>query len=367
MKSYSKKISALLVSLALVGCSNAEKKDYSHLDYYSDGKFQNENQMKDTETSKFFRAMWAMMFETDPLAEPEVEIPVKAMTLQGLEYDIQSNDLVLYRLGHSTILMALDGRFWLFDPMFSERASPMQWIGPKRFHQPPLSIEDLPPLAGVIISHNHYDHLDEDSIRQLAEKTERFYLPLGNTGLLGEWGIPQEKITELGWWESVSSGDVEIVSTPAQHFSGRSLTDRNETLWTSWVIRTSSYSTYFSGDSGYFSGFSKIGEKYGPFDVTMMENGAYNLLWPDVHMLPKETVQAHLDLKGKVLLPIHNGTFSLSTHSWRDPLIKVRMYSDEMGVNLATPIAGERVVITQEKTAKGKYANAWWEATSDEK
>lgn len=338
-------LSGIMAAVIIVGCSNVEEKDYSHLDYYQDGKFQNEH--KDTEKSKFFPAMWAMMFESDPRAEPLVEIPVQAITLEGLEFDKNSEELVLYRLGHSTILMVLEGQFWLFDPIFSERASPYQWIGPKRFHQPPIDIANLPPLSGVIISHNHYDHLDKASILELANKTEHFYLPLGNAELLKQWGIAEDKITELGWWRSVISGNTEIISTPAQHFSGRSLSDRNETLWSSWVVRTLGYSVFFSGDSGYFSGFSDIGEKYGPFDVTMMENGAYNLLWPDVHMRPKETVLAHQDLKGKLLVPIHNSTFKLSTHAWDDPLIKVRMHSEEMGVNLASPLIGERVVVNK--------------------
>lgn len=355
-----KALFVLLSTLLFVGCSNVEEKDYSHLDYYHDGKFQ--NAQVNTEKSKFFSAMWAMMFESDPDKEPSVEIPVKTMTLEGLEYDVKSEDFVLYRLGHSTILIALEGRFWLFDPIFSERASPYQWIGPKRFHQPPIDIENLPPLSGVIISHNHYDHLDEASIRELAQKTKQFYLPLGNTGLLKEWGIPEEKITELGWWEVIEEGNTELISTPAQHFSGRSLTDRNETLWTSWVVRTQNYSVFFSGDSGYFPGFKKIGEEYGPFDVTMMENGAYNLLWPDVHMRPKETLMAHIDLKGQLLVPIHNSTFSLSTHSWNDPLIKVRMYSDEMGVDLITPVIGERVVIRKETERSKDNSKPWWEA-----
>ncbi|WED23225.1 MBL fold metallo-hydrolase [Vibrio sp. JC009] len=354
-----------ILAATLSGCVSSEAKDYSHLDYYHDGKFHNEKKMDEVSFTKFFRGGWAILFDSDPEAEPDVEIPVTMMTKEGLEYDIESENLVLYRLGHSTILMALEGRFWLFDPVFSERVSPYQWIGPKRFHQPPIDIKSLPPLDGVIISHNHFDHLDEASIRELADKTAHFYLPLGNAGFLKGWDVPEGKITELGWWSVASNAGTEIISTPAQHFSGRSLTDRNEALWSSWVVRTENHSVFFNGDSGYFSGFKQIGDKYGPFDITMMENGAYNLLWPDVHMRPKETVMAHLDLKGQVMLPIHNSTFSLSTHSWKDPLTKIRMYSEEMGVELATPVIGERVVINKGQALKGKYNNSWWDKILD--
>lgn len=307
--------------------------------------------------TSFLEASWAMLFDKDPQSIPNGEIPIKAITKKGLEYAISHDDLILYRLGHSTILMGLEGRFWLFDPIFSERASPFQWIGPKRFHPTPIDIENLPPLAGVIISHNHYDHLDEESIKALADKTERFYIPLGNKEFLKDWGVGVDKIYEMGWWDSLKDQDTTIIGTPTQHFSGRSLSDRNETLWMSWVLQTDQHSIYFSGDSGYFDGFKEIGKRYGPFDVTMMENGAYNVLWPDVHMRPKETVQAHIDLNGKLLLPIHNGTFDLSTHAWQDPLMKVRKYAEEMDVELATPIIGERVVVEIDHS----YSTAWWE------
>lgn len=231
-----KRILAITIGiLFLSGCCSVNKEEYSDLPYYSDGQFRNKKSMADT---SFLEASWAMLFDKDPQSIPNGEIPIKAITKKGLEYAISHDDLILYRLGHSTILMGLEGRFWLFDPIFSERASPFQWIGPKRFHPTPIDIENLPPLAGVIISHNHYDHLDEESIKALADKTDRFYIPLGNKEFLKDWGVGVDKIYEMGWWDSLKDQDTTIIGTPTQHFSGRSLSDRNETLWMSWVLQT---------------------------------------------------------------------------------------------------------------------------------
>jgi len=211
-------------------------------------------------------------------------------------------------LGHSTCLIEIDGRLILTDPMFGERASPFRFLVAKRFPSKlPIEIEELPKLDAVLISHDHYDHLDYGSIRKLRTKTARFYVPLGVGAHLKKWGVPGQQIVELNWWEERAEGPLTFVATPARHFSGRGLRDRNRTLWASWVIMGSQGRVFFGGDSGYFDGFRKIGELYGPFDITMLESGAYNQAWADIHMMPEETVPAPRDLKGELLFPIHWG------------------------------------------------------------
>ncbi len=209
----------------------------------------------------------------------------------------------------------------------------------------------------VLISHNHYDHLNKYSIKHLSSRTKRFIVPLGVGAQLEKWDVPGEKITEMDWWEEVQiDSNLMIAATPTQHFSGRGLTDRNKTLWASFVIKGPQHKIYFGGDSGYFEGFGKIGEKYGPFDITFLECGAYNKAWEPIHMLPEQTAQAHLDLKGKVLHPIHWGTFNLSLHSWFEPMQRFTRAAASLDIVRATPIVGGTVVFDQHLASE-----KWWE------
>jgi L-ascorbate metabolism protein UlaG (beta-lactamase superfamily) len=251
--------------------------------------------------------------------------------------------------------MKLDGEFWLTDPVFSERASPVQWAGPKRFHAPPIDIEDLPPIKGVVLSHDHYDHLDHAAIMKLANKVEVFIAPLGVGDRLIGWGVDKNKVRQLDWWQETQVGGVRLAAVPAQHFSGRGLNDGDRTLWASWVILTGDLRLFFSGDTGYHANFKTIGERFGPFDVTMLETGAYDAQWPDVHMQPEETIQAHRDLKGRWLLPIHNGTFDLAMHAWHEPFDRIQALAAAGGVSLTTPAMGERVSMTQPHAGR-----RWW-------
>jgi L-ascorbate metabolism protein UlaG (beta-lactamase superfamily) len=282
--------------------------------------------------------IWQVLFAKPSDTTPQLALPVEPLTREQIE---AAPEHALFRLGHSTVLLKLGGAYWLTDPVFAERASPVQWAGPRRFHAAPISIAALPPLRGVILSHDHYDHLDRAAIRALAPKTEHFVTPLGVGDRLRRWGVPAEKIHQLDWWQSIALGGIELVATPAQHFSGRGLRDRNRTLWASWAILHPTMRVFFSGDSGYFPGFSTIGERLGPFDVTLMETGAYNALWPDVHMAPEHSLQAHLDVQGRCLLPIHNGTFDLALHPWHEPFERIAALAAAQGVSLATPRIGQ--------------------------
>jgi len=315
-------------------------------------KFRNEAPRHAPGVWQTVRIMWDFAFNKPADTAPSQALEVRALTRTEL---LDAPDSTLFRLGHSTILLKLNGEFWLTDPVFSKRASPVQWAGPARFHAPPISIEELPPVKGVILSHNHYDHLDYDAVLALAGKTEYFIAPLGVGDTLVKWGVPAEKVRQLSWWQSTAAGSVRLTATPAQHFSGRGLFDGDKTLWASWVIESGTQRIFFSGDTGYFKGFKEIGDKFGPFDMTLMETGAYDPKWPDIHMQPHETMQAHIDLRGKVMLPIHNGTFDLAMHSWQDPFERITQLAAERQQALATPAIGEPLSI-----AEPAAATPWW-------
>lgn len=325
---------------------------------HEDGKYRNPVQIQRTSFFKTLQIALTFLFNKPANTIPAGQIPVQTLTSEQL---LAAPDQSLFRLGHSTLLLKLRGEFWLTDPVFSERASPFQWMGPKRFHQPPISIADLPPIKGVILSHDHYDHLDYAAVLQLAEKVEHFLTPLGVGDTLIKWGIAANKIQQLDWWQSTIVDGIELMATPAQHFSGRGLNDGNQTLWSSWVIREihgeaeQNLNLFFSGDSGYFDGFKQIGDKFGPFDLTMIETGAYNHQWPDVHMQPEQTLQAHLDLRGKHLLPVHNGTFDLSLHVWHEPFDRITALADARNVPISTPQMGEQLSMS-----KPHAGEAWW-------
>lgn len=289
-------------------------------------------------------------------AAPVPARPLPLRPIPAAELAENSADARVYRLGHSSVLIRLGSDFVLTDPVFSERASPLQWLGPRRFHPVPLEVATLPELKAVVISHDHYDHLDKASVQTLDKKVEKFLVPLKVGNHLRRWGIADSKIIELDWWQSVSMGALKFTATPAQHFSGRGLGDRDETLWASWVIESSDTRVFFSGDSGYFSGFREIGKRFGGFDLTLMETGAYNAMWSQIHMLPEESVQAHIDLRGRAMMPIHNSTFDLALHDWFEPLERVFEEAWQRDVRLVTPVIGAPVSIAEpEKTT------AWWE------
>ena len=300
--------------------------------------------------------VWNILLNKPRGTAPTDALPIDALTRAQLD---AAPDRSLYRPGHSTMLLKLRGQFWLTDPVFAERASPFRHFGPKRFHAPPVALADLPPLRGVILSHDHYDHLDRETVLALAQSTGVFLTPLGVGDRLIEWGIDASKVRQFDWWQGTEVDGVQFTATPAQHFSGRSLFDGNSTLWASWVIVDDDLRVFFSGDTGYFPGFAEIGAQHGPFDATMIQIGAYSEFWPknhtddkpnpgawpEIHMTPDEGLQAHLDLQGGspggVLLPIHWGTFNLAFHPWAEPAERTMLASQKAGQTSAHPRPGE--------------------------
>ncbi|GAB3957914.1 MBL fold metallo-hydrolase [Micromonospora vulcania] len=209
--------------------------------------------------------------------------------------------------GHASALVQIEGHRVLIDPVWSERCSPSDLVGPRRLHEPPVRLDELPPLDAILISHDHYDHLDMATVRELtALGSAPFLVPLGVGAHLDRWGVPAGRIIELDWSEGAEVGGLTITATPAQHFSGRGLR-RDGTLWSSWVIAGAHRKVFYTGDSGYFDGYAAIGAEHGPFDVTLMQIGAYDRAWPTIHMFPEEAVSAHVDLRGGLLIPVHWG------------------------------------------------------------
>lgn len=292
------------------------------------------------------------MFGGGDYKVPKQPVPIAAPTDLSVP---PATGLRITWMGHSSMLIEIDGLRFLTDPVWGERASPLRFMGPKRFYDPIRPLEALLPLDAVVLSHDHYDHLDEPSIRELNRLGARFITPLGLGAHLEYWGVPAERITELDWWQSIEVGDLELVCTPSRHFSGRFVTDRNKTLWSSWSFIGKAHRVYFSGDSAMFPGFAEIGETYGPFDVTLMENGAYNKHWADVHMGPEQALAAHQALKGTHMIPVHWGTFNLAAHNWTEPVERLLVAAEAVGVSVYVPQPGESFEPDRMPTQ-----NRWW-------
>ncbi|NMM47783.1 MBL fold metallo-hydrolase [Marinigracilibium pacificum] len=284
--------------------------------------------------------------------EPKTKIPVKFGNSKAIATDT-STHITWY--GHSAFLIEIEGKRILIDPMLGETAAPVSF-GASRFpYQKPIPIEELTNIDAIIISHDHYDHLDYPTIEKLKKHTAHFFTALGVGSHLKSWGIPQEKITELDWWESIKYKELNLVSCPARHFSGRGITDRNKTQWASWIITGNNSNLYFSGDGGYGPHFKEIGEKYGPFDLAMMECGQYNKAWGQIHMMPEESVQAGIDVKGKILMPIHWGAFKLAVHEWTEPIVRFKAEAETQNVSIVHPYIGEQFTPGQDSPQK-----EWW-------
>lgn len=260
-------------------------------------------------------------------------------------------------LGHSTVLLELDGLRVLTDPVWGDRASPVSFAGPKRFQPVPISLAALPALDAVVISHDHYDHLDYPTILELAARDVPFITSLGVGAHLEAWGIPPERILELDWWEhaDVAGGRLQITAAPSQHFSGRGLGGRNGTLWSSLVIRGPRHAVFFSGDTGLTPEYAEIRARLGPFDLVMLEIGAFHPSWGDIHLGPENALAALKLLGGGSLLPVHWGTFNLAIHAWDEPAETLLRLAPAQGAHLVMPPLGLPVVPSQ-----SEQVNPWW-------
>lgn len=320
--------------------------------HYKDGSFVNTHDTPMLSPDASYPKMMYNFFLGKPKnAEPDITIPSVQTNLKSLK---EATPVIVW-FGHSSYLIKINGKNFLMDPVLSGNASPVSFVGKSYPGADVYSTDDFPELDGVIISHDHYDHLDYKTIVKLKSKVKHFYTALGVGAHLAHWGIEEEKITEFDWWEDMDLGDsMKITATPARHFSGRGF-GRGKSLWASYVIQSPTHRIYLGGDSGYDDHFKEIGEKFGPFDIAFLECGQYNTQWPFIHMMPEQTVQASIDLKAKVLMPVHWGKFTLALHPWNESIERATKAADSLQVKLTTPKVGEPIIID-----KLYPSEKWW-------
>ncbi len=336
--------------------SKEQKLEFAKSDNYRNGQFVNKKDVpKDLSFSETLSLAGKFFFTKVKNGSPAKDISVQK--IDSVNIANYKNNTRLIWFGHSSFLLQIEGKNILIDPMFGKVAAPHDLLGSKRFNsEMPIVIEELPKIDAVLLSHDHYDHLDYSSITKLKDKVELFYTPLGVGSHLEAWGIEREHIIELDWWEDKVFKDLQFVCTPAQHFSGRKFNNRQSTLWSSWVIKSKTETLFFSGDSGYASHFKEIGDAYGPFNFAMLECGQYNKMWADIHMFPEETAQAGIDLKADLVMPIHWGAFKLALHDWTEPVNRFKTKATELQLNFITPEIGEEIILDTEE-----YNNSdWW-------
>lgn len=330
------------------------KKEYARSDQWNGKIFENRSETNMDIGLKTMPGLLKAQFTNRQVREPRQPIAIKPLDVAALQAEPEKPKFVWY--GHSAVLLQVNGKNLLIDPMLGDNASPIAPFATKRFSQNALDVIDtLPPLDAVLMTHDHYDHLDYASFKKLKGKTDRFLVALGVSRHLKRWGFDSTQITEFDWWQSIEFEGIKLTFTPSRHFSGRGLSDRAKSLWGGWVIKTESHNIYWSGDGGYDDHFKEIGEKYGPFDWGFMECGQYNELWRAIHMFPDEAVKAALETGVKQAIPVHWCGFALALHTWKHPIENFVSTAEELQQPICTPQIGE-VVVWGEESRK-----AWWE------
>ncbi len=335
-----------------------QKETYQELNNYVDGNFVNE-----IPTRTFVKHPDTPSASNDSASEAKDRNPAGPIPVSAIDWKlIESENDSLTWLGHSAFLLSVDNKKLLVDPMLSPVISPVSLVGINRYEYSEdimlHLIDDMPPIDAVFITHDHYDHLDYRSIVKLNSKVSHFFVPLGCSAHLIRWGIPEEKITELNWWEETEYQGLTVALTPSRHGSGRNPLNIDTTLWGGWVILGNKTQIYVSGDSGYGTHFKEIGDKYGPFDITLIEGAQYDRKWPDIHMVPEQAVQANLDVNGKTMMLMHWGAFTLANHAWNEPIERALKEANEREVNIIAPQIGETVLLDSDLQMP---PTAWWD------
>ncbi len=354
----------LVAGLLFVSCSpqlggtatQVQRQKYAESGHYRDGEFVNLRPTEVMTGGSTLGVMWDFLLHKSPQATPDHPLPTQQ--LDSLAIAHKTPDLVRVTwFGHSASLVEIAGQNILLDPMLSVKMGPSGLVTPRRYNQAlAIAPEQLPALAAVLISHDHYDHLDYATIVKIKGKVGRFFVPLGVGAHLRRWGVPPAKISEMNWDDSARLPGLTIVCTPSRHFSGRGLTNRNSTLWSSWVLKSDHKRVFYSGDGGYGPHFAAIGATHGPFDLALMECGQYNPNWAEIHMMPEQSVQAAHDVRAAVMLPVHWGAFTESLHAWTDPIERATAAAQKLGMPLTTPQLGQPVTLDA-----GPLPNAkWW-------
>ena len=316
---------------------------------WRDGKFVNAQPRRDDG--------WGMLkgaFSASPDRSPREPVSTREVQRPLLEAAPPTGLRVTW-FGHSSALVELDGHRVLTDPIWSERASPLPWLGPRRYFPPLIPLEALPEIDAVVISHDHYDHLDRGTVSRMKGWATTFVVPLGLGAHLASWGIPETRIVELDWWERASINGLAIVATPSRHASGRALYDNDSKLWSGFALLGPRHRVYYSGDTSLFPAMGAIGERLGPFDLTLIEVGQYDRSWPDWHLGPEQALQVHGLVRGKVLLPVHWGLFTLGYHSWTEPIERALAAAHRAGATVICPRPGQSV-----EPERGLPLERWW-------
>jgi L-ascorbate metabolism protein UlaG (beta-lactamase superfamily) len=334
-----------------------QKEGYKQYDNYANGKFINKVSTGMGMKLADFVSMTKDSFAGSKDRKPIGEVPVSAIDWNK----IKSEEDSMTWLGHSAYLLSIDNKKLLLDPMLGPIASPVSFVGTKKYkysEDMKNIIDEMPPIDAVFISHDHYDHLDYKSIVKLKGKVAHFFVPLGVGNHLIRWGVPKEKITELNWFKDAEYQGLTVALTPSRHFSGRGMFNSGSTLWGGWAILGKNTRLYYSGDGGYGAHFKEIGEKYGPFDITLIEGAQYDQRWAGVHMTPEQSVQANIDLKGKKMMLMHWSAFTLAFHGWKEPVERAIKEAQKREVNLIAPEIGETVLLDSELH---KPLSSWWD------
>jgi L-ascorbate metabolism protein UlaG (beta-lactamase superfamily) len=335
--------------------SREDKERFSSSPQFNKGKFEN---IETTTMDISLRTLPKILkenFTPNQNKTPQASLPIARFSDQSFDPSDLKPKFIWY--GHSVLLLQLLGKNILIDPMFGPNAAPISPVATKRFSADTLAlIDQLPPIDLVIVTHDHYDHLDYDSIKRLIPSAQKWFVSLGVSRHLEKWGVDSQQITEFDWWDSIDFEGIQMTCTPSRHFSGRGLFDRAKSLWGGWVFETTDHSIYWSGDGGYGDHFKHISEKFKAFDWAFMECGQYNKYWHQIHMFPQEAVQAGLDVNARIIFPVHWGGFSLAPHNWKEPIEQFMHYARKESQAAFSPEMGVAV-----HWQKEKKCNSWWE------
>lgn len=338
-----------------LGASRAAVRPYAAASsHYRDGRFHNTAPASVVDPAEQASIGMAMLRRGDR-GKPPRPVPLATPLAPA-----DAADLAATWFGHSSVIVEIDGRRVLTDPVWSRRVSPSRVVGPSRLHPVPVALEALPPIDAILISHDHYDHLDRDTVTTLVRTQQApFLVPLGVGAHLRRWAVPEDRIVELDWNDGSAVAGLRITCLEARHFSGRTFA-RDTTQWASWSVVGPEHRAFFGGDTGYTEAFGDIGSRLGPFDLTLLPIGAYDVRWPDIHMNPEEAVRAHADLQGGrsdvgVLLPVHWGTFDLAFHSWAEPVERLLAAADPVSTPVVVPMVGQRVDLIRPQPGR-----RWW-------
>ena len=354
----------LVAAVAFIGLSpqlggkatKAEQANYVKSGHYHDGEFVNLQPTRVATGRSFAATVWKFVFRKDPRATPPGPLPTQP--LDSLSITRKTPGLVRVTwFGHSASLVEIAGLNILLDPMLSVKMGPVGWATPRRYNRRlAIAPEQLPAIDAVLISHDHYDHLDYETIRKIKHKVGHFYVPLGIGPHLRAWGVAPERITEMNWGDSARLPGLVLRCTPSRHFSGRGLGNRNSTLWSSWVLQAATKRVFYTGDGGYGPHFAAIGAAYGPFDLALVECGQYNADWAEIHMRPEQSVQAARDVRARVMLPVHWAAFTEANHAWNEPVTRATAEAARLGQPITTPHLGEPVTL-----GAALPMQRWWE------